>query len=218
MGYPLDLSVLVADADQKAAVEGLLETRAAALGIRPIERCRLEVRKHPERDPGCVGGGVQLLALARSQAEHGLLIFDHEGCGKETETAEELERRLDIDLAKTGWDDRARVVVIDPETEIWLWSDSPHVAATFGWKSEKGDLRDWLRARDFLAPGAAKPARPKEAMEAVLRETGVKASAAHFGAIARKVSLERCRDRSFNRLRTLLQAWFPTDREAPPIG
>lgn len=215
MGYPLDLYVLVADADQKAAIEGLLATRAIPLGIRP---CHFEVRKHPERDPGCVASGVQLLALARSQAEHGLLIFDHEGCGKESETAEELERRLDTELAKSGWDDRARAVVIDPETEIWIWSDSPHVAATFGWKSEKGEMSAWLRARGFLTPGAAKPSRPKEAMEAVLRETGVRASAAHFGAIAKKVSLDRCRDRSFRRLRTLLQAWFPTDTQAPPIG
>jgi hypothetical protein len=211
MTYPLDLSVLVADADQKAAIEALLETRANSLGIRP---CRFEVRKHPQRDPGCVGGGVQLLALSKTQAEHGLLIFDREGCGKENQTVEELEGRLELELANSGWEDRARVVVIDPETEIWLWSDSPHVAATFGWKSDKGDLRDWLSERGFLNPGAVKPARPKEAMEAVLRETGVKASAAHFGAIARKVSLERCQDRSFGRLRSLLQAWFPADSVA----
>jgi len=134
MSYPLDLYVLVADGDQRAAIEGLLETRTASLGIRT---CRFEVRKHPQRDPGCVAGGVQLLALAKNQAEHALLIFDHEGCGKENEPVEELERRLDTELAKSGWQDRARAVVIDPETEVWLWSDSPHVAATFGWKSER---------------------------------------------------------------------------------
>jgi hypothetical protein len=114
MSLPLDLSILVADADQKAAIEGLLEARTTSLGIRP---CCFEVRKHPQRDPGCVGGGVKLLALARSQAEHALLIFDREGCGKENETAEDLERRLDIELAESGWQSRARAVVIDPETE-----------------------------------------------------------------------------------------------------
>jgi hypothetical protein len=51
-------------------------------------------------------------------------------------------------------------------------------------------------------------------MLAVLRETGVKPSAANFGAIARKVSIERCQDRSFVRLRELLRGWFPL--ETPP--
>jgi hypothetical protein len=208
MGLPLDLSVLVADADQKAAIEGLLESRTSSLGIRP---CRFEVQKHPQRDNGCVGGGVKLLALARSQAEHALLVFDREGCGKEGETAEELEHRLDVELDQSGWEGRARTVVIDPETEIWLWSDSPHVATTFGWTSERGEIRAWLGERGFLAPGEMKPSHPKEAMLEVLRETGVKRSAANFGAIARKVSLDRCRDRSFLRLRDLLRGWFPLD-------
>jgi hypothetical protein len=205
MEFPLDLFVLVADADQKAAVQGLLGSREASLGIRP---CRFDVQKHPQRDPGCVGSGVELLATVKNQAEHGLLIFDREGCGREDATAEVLERELDSRLDQSGWDGRARTVVIDPETEILLWSDSPHVAETFGWASDRGDLRDWLRGRNLLQAGQAKPTRPKEAMLAVLGETGVKASAANFGAIARKVSLERCQDRSFLRLRDLLRSWF----------
>ena len=76
----------------------------------------------------------------------------------------ELERELDARLDKADWQGRARAVVIDPETEIWLWSDSPHVAAVLGWGSEKGDLRAWLNERGLLAAGAMKPTRPKEAL------------------------------------------------------
>jgi hypothetical protein len=205
MDFPLDLFVLTADADQRAAVRTMLEARTSSLGIRP---CRFEVQKHPQRDPGCVGNGVELLATLRSQARHGLMILDWEGSGREDVTAVELERELDARLDKAGWRGRARAVVIDPETEIWLWSDSPHVAQVLGWGSEKGDLRAWLNDRGLLAAGAMKPTRPKEAMLAVLRETGIRPSAANFAAIAKQVGLERCQDRSFLRLRDVLRGWF----------
>jgi hypothetical protein len=198
MPYPLDLVVLTADADQKAALQVLLEARAASLGIR---QCKFDVLKHTQRDSGCVGSGAELLATQRTQAEHALMVLDWEGSGRESITAEKLEQELEAKLDHFGWEGRARVVVIDPETEIWLWSDSPHVATTFGWTTERGDMRAWLIDRGLLTADAIKPARPKEAMLEVLRATGVKPSAANFAAIARKVSLDRCQDRRFLRLR-----------------
>ena len=92
MDFPLDLFVLTADADQLAAVRTLLEARTASLGIRP---CRFDVRKHPQRDPGCVGNGVELLATLKSQVRHGLMILDWEGSGREDVTAVESSYRSD---------------------------------------------------------------------------------------------------------------------------
>jgi hypothetical protein len=206
MPYPLDLYVLVADLDQEQAIRALLEHRTASLGIRPG---RTEVRKHPQHDGGCYRQASALLRTMQSQAAHALVVFDREGSGAEDKAASEIEADLERRLDISGWDGRARVVVIDPETEIWLWSDSPHVATALGWTAGEADLRQWLTGRGFLAAGQVKPARPKEAMLAVLRETRVKPSAAIFGEAARKVSLDRCQDRSFLRFRQILRDWFP---------
>jgi hypothetical protein len=208
MTFPLDLYVLVADLDQEQAIRALIEHRAASLGIRSG---RSEVKKHPQHDGGCFRQAPDLLRTMQSQAAHALVVFDREGSGAEDKAASEIEAHLERRLDASGWNGRARAVVIDPETEIWLWSDSPHVATALGWTAGEADLRQWLTAQGFLLAGAVKPARPKEAMLAVLRETRVKPSAAIFAEAARKVGLDRCQDRSFLRLRDLLRAWFPRE-------
>ncbi|MGB8294767.1 MAG: hypothetical protein WCG85_05010 [Polyangia bacterium] len=206
MAFPLDLYALVADLDQEQAVRALLEHRTASLGIRP---CRFEARKHPQHDGGCFRHAPALLRTMQAQTEHALVVLDREGSGAEDKSAAEIEADLERRLDESGWNGRARAVVIDPETEIWLWSDSPHVAAALGWTAGEADLREWLFRQGFLSGGARKPARPKEALLAVLRKTGVKPSASIFGEAARKVSLDRCQDRSFLRFRQILQAWLP---------
>jgi hypothetical protein len=208
MTFPLDLYVLVADLDQEQAIRALLEHRTASLGIRSG---RSEVRKHPQHDGGCYRQAPDLLRTMQSQAAHALVVFDREGSGAEDKPAAEIEADLEGRLDVSGWDGRARVVVIDPETEIWLWSDSPHVATVLGWTAGEADLRQWLTGQGFLLAGAVKPARPKEAMLAVLRETRVKPSAAIFAEAARKVGLDRCQDRSFLRFRQILRDWFPQE-------
>jgi hypothetical protein len=206
MAFPLDLYVLVADLDQEQAIRALLEHRTASLGIRSA---RAEVKKHPQHDGGCFRQAPDLLRTLQSQAAHALVVLDREGSGAEAKTAAEIETDLERRLHESGWDERARAVVIDPETEIWLWSDSPHVAAALGWTAGEAELRRWLIGQGFLAADSAKPARPKEAMLAVLRQTRVKPSAAIFAEAARKVGLDRCRDRSFLRFRQILREWLP---------
>jgi hypothetical protein len=206
MTFPLDLYVLVADLDQEQAIRTLLEHRTASLGIRSA---RSEVKKHPQHDGGCFRQAPDLLRTLQSQAAHALVVFDREGSGAEDKTAAEIEANLERRLDDSGWDGRARAVVIDPETEIWLWSDSPHVAAALGWTAGEVDLRQWLTGQGHLSAGAVKPARPKEAMLAVLRQTRVKPSAAIFAEAARKVGLDRCQDRSFIRFREILRDWLP---------
>ena len=121
----------------------------------------------------------------------------------------EIEIDLEGRLAKLGWGERARAVAIDPELEIWLWSDSPHVDSVLGWDASRPDLRKWMVDQGLLTAGAVKPAHPKEAMDAVLRATRGKASASIFAEAARKVGLDRCQDRSFLRFRQILRDWFP---------
>lgn len=201
-----DLLVLVADRNMEMAVRGVL-ARRKSLGIRQVTA---DVRRHPEHDCGCRQGGVEFLSVFVGQYQHALLVFDREGCGQE-DPAERIESELEGALATTGWGDHAAVVVPDPELEIWVWSDSPHVERELGWSGRQPTLREWLCEKGFLGAGQIKPARPKEAMQAALREVGKSRSSALFAALAERVSLKKCEDRAFLKLRATLACWFSAE-------
>jgi hypothetical protein len=199
-----DLLVLLADRNMEATMRGIL-TRHKALGTRPIVA---DIRRHPRNDGGCCGEGVQFLAAFAGRYSHALLLFDREGCGREGCSAVELELELEAQLKNAGWSHRAGVIVLDPELEIWVWSDSPHVDDQLGWAGRKLDLRSWLRKQRLLRAGQPKPDRPKEALEAALRNVKLPRSSAIYKALAEKVSLGRCNDRAFVKLKTILRSWF----------
>jgi hypothetical protein len=142
--------------------------------------------------------------------EHALVVLDHEGCGQEGRTREELEGLIEGELSKAGWGGRAAAIVIVPEIEEWCWSESPHVDEVLGWKNRSPNLRVWLQQKGLLAPGAAKACPPKRAVEAALREARRARSSSIFEALARSVSVERCTDPSFSKLRDVLRLWFGT--------
>lgn len=178
-----------------------------SLGIRPLG---VEYLRHPRHDPGCFLQAPDILQPYQLRAAHALVVFDREGCGREELTAEQIESDLATRLSESGWGPRSRAVAIDPESEIWIWSDSPKVDEGLGWANRKPALREWLRSRQLLAPDPTKPGAPKDAFRVALREVGQKASASVFARLARQVSLDRCDDPSFSRLRSCLTEWFGT--------
>ena len=205
-----DVVFLVADRNIEAAVEALLG-RPASLAIRPVEAA---VRTHPEKDPGCYLGAHDFLRAFQDLYAHAIVIFDREGCGKEGECRETLEADVEDRLARNGWGARAKAVVIDPELESWVWSDSPEVDNVLGWSGRSPRLRRWLTEGEFLRKDEVKPARPKEAMEAALRLVGKARSSAIYRELAERVSLRRCTDSAFQKLISTLQTWFPPDDHA----
>ncbi len=205
-----DLIVLAADKDTRFTVEGLLG-RHQALNIRPL---KYEIITHPEHDPGCLTRSDGILKLYHKTHRFALVLFDREGCGKEKTPREDLEQEVEDQLTRVGWSSRAAVLVIDPELEIWVWSDSPHVISELGWKDQDQDIRTWLIEQGFPNDqDQQKPARPKEAMEAVLKRSKKPKSSAIFRSRAEKVSLSRCADAAFLKFRTVLQGWFPLSSE-----
>lgn len=102
------------------------------------------------------------------------------------------------------------LIVLDCGLEMWVWSDSPEVDVQLGWAGRQPDLRTWLRQQRLLPPEAGKPERPKEAMKRALYEVRKPWSSALHHALAKKVSLKRCTDGAFLKLRHTLRAWFPT--------
>jgi hypothetical protein len=200
-----DLLVLTADKDAEYAMRGVL-SRHQALGVRPVAPVFL---KHPQRDSGVRCHSCDLLRPFAQDYAHVLVMMDKEGCGQEHCCRIELESQLEDALRTTGWGSRAAAVVLDPELEIWVWSDSPHVAEALGWRGRQPDLREWLLSGGFLLSKEAKPARPKEAMQAALREVGRPVSPAIYEQLAKTVSLLRCQDAAFLKLIDVLRKWFP---------
>lgn len=208
MTAEFDLIVLVPGKDDEAALKTLIGQRHDSLGVRRISAQFLVC---PGRDPGCIKDAVGLLAPFLNRAPYALVVFDYEGCGQEhRKPADELERELADRLAAAGWDDRAAVIVVRPELEAWVWSDSPEVDAVLGWQDRTPALREWLMTQGFLEGSATKPRRPKEAMEAALKVTRRPRSSAHFGKLAASVGISRCSDPAFARLCAILKGWFGT--------
>jgi hypothetical protein len=206
MKPPRDLVVLTACADQREAIRVVLSVRSESLGIRPV---RFDIRAHPRRDPGCFHEAPAVLQAYQRDSLHALVLFDREGSGQELRSSEKLEEDLRRRLRAAGWGDRADVVVIDPELEIWLWARSPHVASILGFACTTDELRERLEDQGLWPAGAIKPARPKEAVEQALRWSRQPRSPALYAELGRKVGLASCVDPSFHRLVRVLSAWFP---------
>lgn len=204
-----DLIVLVADKDAEMAIRELLG-RADALKIRTI---RFEIIRSSDHDPGVVRQAVSLLRLYLKRSRHALVLLDRTGSGRDSDSRECIERSLELELKQNGWQGRCAAIVIDPELEIWVWSDSPEVDRALGWTGRTPDLRTWLQNAHLLAHNDAKPGNPKEAMTRALREAQRPRSSALFSQLAGKVSIRRCTDPAFAKLRRTLHEWFPLEND-----
>ena len=65
----------------------------------------------------------------------------------------------------------------------------------------------------LLEEGEVKPRRPKEALQAALREARIPRSSSLYQRIAEKVSLRECEDRAFLKFKDILKDWFPRDSQ-----
>ena len=137
-------------------------------------------------------------------------MFDYEGCGFEKDhSPDELEKKIDEQFNVSSWNDCAKAILLIPELEAWVWSDSPKVAEAIRWKGSRESLTDWLIRDGKLPRGQTKPPRPKEAFDAALYAASQPHSASLFGRLAENVSFRRCTDPSFAKFRQTLQEWFP---------
>jgi hypothetical protein len=200
-----DLVCLVADKNMEASLRGIL-SRSQSLQIRQVN---FDLFVHPDRDPGCLLRSHDFLRPFANHYEHALVVLDQEGCGQRGVGRSELETGIEGRLGGAGWADRAAAVVIAPELENWVWSDSPHVDRALGWEGKAVPLRSWLQEEGLLQAGSTKPSEPKRAVELVLRTVRTPRSSAIYLALAQSVSTERCTDPAFAKLRRCLRGWFP---------
>jgi hypothetical protein len=201
---PRDLIVLVADKNMEATLVGLLK-RPQSLGIAPVT---YDLFVHPHRDPGCLNEADDFLSSLAGAYRYALVVFDHQGCGREGVPPDQLAEELKARLVRKGWRERAEVVVLAPELEVWAWSDSLHVPRCLGWADRSPSLREWLATTGRWPIAEAKPRRPKEALEAALREVRKPRSSAIYLELARTVSLQGHDEPAFLRLTQALRRWF----------
>ena len=204
--YPLvkDLVILAADGQIEFAVKGLL-TRNQSIGFREIS---FNIYVHPEKDPGCLLRSHDFLRPFHRQYTHACVMFDRMGCGKEELPRESLELEVEERLSKTGWGDRAAVIVLDPELESWVWSDSPEVAPILGWADKSPSLLVWLQQNGYLGAHQRKPERPKKAMEEALRIAHKGRSSSIYLELAKRVGVNRCVDPAFTKFKLRMSQWF----------
>lgn len=200
-----DLVILLADKNMEAGIRALIQ-RPEALGIRSISA---DFFVHPYRDPGILNEAHKFLAPLAKQYAYALVVFDRQGCGR-VGSAEDIAREVQTRLDGAGWTRRSTVIVVDPELEIWVWSDSPHVPRVLGMSSD--DLENLLNEK-YRSGSQLKPNSPKEAMEEVLQRSRIPRSSSIYSRLAQNVSVSRCTDRAFLRLRTCLHQWFPVTQD-----
>lgn len=202
-----DLVVLAADGQMKAAITGIL-ARGPSLQFRAVTT---DIYVHPAKDPGCLLRAHDFLRPFCRQYAYALVMLDHDGCGKEGLSRESLEAEIEQRLSASGWQDRAAAIVLDPELEVWVWSDSAEVDAALGWSGRDPGLRAWLTAQGHLLAGQTKPQQPKKALEHALRIARKGRSSAIYLQLAQRVSIHRCTDPAFLKFKTTLQSWFGGD-------
>ncbi len=207
MNAPRDrekLFVLAADRDIEEAISAILR-RPESIEIRPVQ---FECQRHPNRDNGCRATAADFLRTFRNRFSHALVVFDRNGCGS-SEERESIERSVEAELDRNGWPDCGKAVVIDPELEAWVWTESRAMLECLRWKGRYGELKSWLREEGLWSQKLAKPDNPKMALRRTLEHTRRRRSARVYADIAKRVSLARCQDLAFGKLVTTLRKWFP---------
>lgn len=202
--WEFDLVLLVADRSQQAGIDALLQYRFQNLSIRKLNYKSL---LNPYHDCAKNQQIVEILRPFIADAQYALVVMDYEGSGREGKPTE-IEEDIKATLEKNGWKNRVEVIVIEPELEIWVWSDSPQVDEILGWRRRTPSLRKWLRQKEYWSSGNPKPDQPQEALKSALKEVGQSFSSSIFQKIAERVGLRRCQDRSFLRLIRILRSWF----------
>ncbi len=198
-----DMVALVADNTMKITLQQLLD-RKESFGIRHINT---DIYAHPNRDPGLLNEAGNFLNSFVDSYKYALVMFDREGCGQEKKSVQKLESIVQKQLNETGWENRSCVVVIEPELEVWVWTDSPHVSSVLGvtYKSLKKLLSDNAITSNY------KPLNPKELMEEILFRSRIPRSSSLYAKLAKNVSLKNCSDPAFCRLSKYLTSWFGLD-------
>ncbi len=207
-----DCLFLLADKNMEGMLKGFFARDAfhKILGCRnfDFDPKRDLLVAHGQNDPGLYTRANEFLQPYAHSYRHAVVIVDADWDG--SPGPDVISQRLHNHLSSAGWTDNCGcAIVIAPELENWVWQDSPHVCSALGFNGTFVDLRTALKEQGFWNPNEAKPNRPKEAVEWVLRQSKKGRSSAIYQQLAMRVSAKGCSDSAFQALRDALLRWFP---------
>ena len=208
-----DCVFLLADKNMKGAFEGFFsrENFHLSLNCGPFD---FDVVKDiavasGDNDPGLYTQGHELLRPFQVTHHRALVVLDAEWDG--SPGAERIKADLSGKIKSTGWGSETfRVIVIDPELENWIWQKNDHVAKGLGCPSCQEMMGD-ATVQAGWPEAEAKPPRPKELLEDILRRRRIPRSSAIYKNITSRVSVKGCTDSAFEELLAALREWFPAE-------
>lgn len=207
--------ILVADSNMAAAFRGYLTRDRWHLGLgctafdfEPQGGKDLIVDS-AGKDPGVYTYAHELLRPYMNSHERALVALDCEWEGSPGREA--IIQSITANLVSAGWNPECvKVIAIEPELENWLWQDNPHVAKVLRYRGEPS-LRQHLAEKGLWPVGQAKPSRPKETAEWVLKIARHPRSSSIYEELAGCVSIKGCTDSAFLDLRDAFISWFPSE-------
>ncbi|MCU7794277.1 methylation-associated defense system protein MAD4 [Aeromonas caviae] len=207
--------ILVADSNMAATFRGYFKRDRwhLSLGCAPFE-INTDVGAdllvdEGGNDPGVYTKGHELLRPYQNSHLRALVVLDCEWEGSPGKDA--IVAHITANLVSSGWtEDAVKVIAIEPELENWLWQDKPQVADALGYQGDK-PLRQHLADSGMWPIGLAKPPRPKETAEWVLKQTRKPRSSAIYQKLAEHISIRGCTDAAFAEMHAAFLAWFPME-------
>jgi hypothetical protein len=198
-----DLIILTADKNAQALMQVLTGRIQQVEDLSPFT---YEVVVHPKRDPGVVTNCYDYLRIFLKSHNYCIVLFDHEGCGKEKIKKQDLEKKIEQQLSANGWKNRNCCIVLVPELETWIWVNEIRIQELIDWQ-DSINIYKWLKKHEYIVSGF-KPKRPKEAFEVLLRKQGIARSSSLYSELASLASYKKCIDSAFLRLKNILYKWF----------
>jgi len=194
----------------ESSIRGLLNNHAR-LRIRRLQyKINFDIFTHYQHDSGCYREAVSFLRPYFNMYDRAVVMFDKKGSGQEARPRDLIETEVEHLLSINGWEDRARVIVIDPELEQWIWGDYTTVSGVLEWPNGSRGLMIWLNERNYLRrEGNLKASPPKEAFKNALQHVSKRRTSNLYLEIAQEVNIEHCTDPAFAKLKSILQNWFP---------
>jgi hypothetical protein len=209
-----------------------------SLGCGPIELNGItfnpeqDISVHPKHDPGVWSKPQEVLLAAGKIYNKALVVLDEawEGAPPPEAIVANIETLV---VKEAKWSrDRFEVILIRPELEAWIWQRNTHVLDAFGFPGGQTQLwtlfeQQSLRLnrdteKHYFVPAnplvaqppawpstASKPENPKGLVEALSAHCASGPASEIFSSITSTISVKKCADPAFHRLRDTLQAWFP---------
>ena len=166
-----DCFFVVAEANMEYTLLGMLSRARFDLTL----QCRRFAFDHRQdllvavgdNDPGLFTRVENYVRPVRPTHAHVVVMLDSEWAGSPGTVA--IREQIIEGCVRCGWQhDAVAAIVLEPELETWMWQDNKIVEAAVGYAGPS--LRQELEKRGAWPSAAPKPPRPKETLEAVLRE------------------------------------------------